>query len=296
MDSSLFRNSRRPKVVSIPVHFVQSEQTRAASALKIQKVVRGFLVRKSVKQILAIIRDVEEMERWVVSEKVKSGIDDKERLRASEKLMSLLLKLDSVRGINSQVRDCRKRVIKKAIALQEKVDSIPKATNSMASASVPANESSNAVADNPAPTSPMEEEEPKTIHCMIDDGVVDPHEQEHMTAAGADNSCDGPCDNGHPEVEDPDEVQRSGDGKDVSVLVGKGDEEEEERDRKRTRELLEKMAEDNERLVGMLAELSQRNEMQTRLLSSLTQRVELLEKALVSEKLARKKKKRHGSS
>ncbi|KAJ6934117.1 hypothetical protein NC651_009232 [Populus alba x Populus x berolinensis] len=43
--------------------------------------------------------------------------------------MSLLLKLDSVRGVDSGVRDCRKAVIKKAIALQETVDSIAAAAN-----------------------------------------------------------------------------------------------------------------------------------------------------------------------
>ena len=50
--------------------------------------------------------------------------DPKERLRVNEMLMSLLFRLDSVRGIDLGVRDCRKSVIKRAIALQEFLDSI----------------------------------------------------------------------------------------------------------------------------------------------------------------------------
>lgn len=42
----------------------------------------------------------------------------------NETLMALLFKLDSVLGVDSSVRDCRKAVIKKAIALQERVDDI----------------------------------------------------------------------------------------------------------------------------------------------------------------------------
>ncbi|KAA8528939.1 hypothetical protein F0562_033573 [Nyssa sinensis] len=85
-----------PKVVSVPVHFVGSETTRSAAALKIQK------------------GDTVDLIRW----------DAKERLRVNESLMALLFKLDSVRGVDSGVRDCRKAVIKKAIALQERVDAI----------------------------------------------------------------------------------------------------------------------------------------------------------------------------
>ena len=39
-------------------------------------------------------------------------------------LMRLLFRLDSVKGVDSGVRDCRKSVIKRAIALQEFLDSI----------------------------------------------------------------------------------------------------------------------------------------------------------------------------
>ncbi|KAK9277002.1 hypothetical protein L1049_006541 [Liquidambar formosana] len=115
-----------PKVVSIPVRFVESGRTRSAAATKIQKVFRGFLVRKSVKRILAIRREVEEIELRISREETVDLIrrEPKERLKLNETLMALLFKLDSVRGVDSGVRDCRKAVIRRAIALQEKVDAI----------------------------------------------------------------------------------------------------------------------------------------------------------------------------
>ncbi|KAG6712431.1 hypothetical protein I3842_05G103400 [Carya illinoinensis] len=114
------------KVVSIPVHFVGSERNKSDSALKIQKVFRGFLVRKSMRKIAAIRREVDEIDRKMSEKATMESIrsDPKERLRVNETLMSLLFKLDSVKGVDSGVRDCRKAVIKRAIALQELVDAV----------------------------------------------------------------------------------------------------------------------------------------------------------------------------
>lgn len=115
-----------PKVVSIPVHFVGSEQSKSDSALKIQKVLRGFLVRKSMKKIAAIKSEVDEIEKRIATPEMVELVrsESRERLRLTETLMNLLLRLDSIRGVDSGVRDCRKAVIKKAIALQERVDSM----------------------------------------------------------------------------------------------------------------------------------------------------------------------------
>ena len=83
-------------------------------------------MRKSVKKIAAIRREVDEVERRILREEALESMkkDPKERLRVNETLMSLLFKLDSVRGVDLGVRDCRKSVIKRAIALQEFLDSI----------------------------------------------------------------------------------------------------------------------------------------------------------------------------
>ncbi|XP_022955637.1 BAG family molecular chaperone regulator 6-like isoform X3 [Cucurbita moschata] len=115
-----------PKVVSIPVRFVESKKSRSDSATKIQKVFRGFLVRKSVKKVVAIEREVNEIQRRLANEETVDLIrkDGKERIKFGEMLMSLLFRLDSVKGVDFGIRNFRKAVIKKAIALQEKVDSI----------------------------------------------------------------------------------------------------------------------------------------------------------------------------
>ncbi|XP_030527716.1 retinitis pigmentosa 1-like 1 protein [Rhodamnia argentea] len=118
--------SPSPKVVSIPVHFVGSERSRSASALKIQSVFRGFLVRRSVRRIAAVRREVDEVERRISTAEAVELLrrDERERLKVNETLMSLLFRLDSVRGVDGGVRECRKAVTRRAIALQERVDAI----------------------------------------------------------------------------------------------------------------------------------------------------------------------------
>ncbi|KAL6186294.1 hypothetical protein ACLB2K_042415 [Fragaria x ananassa] len=116
-----------PKVVSIPVQYAAPERRsnlRSDAALKIQKAFRGYLVRKSVSKIAGINREVDEISERVSRKETADLVrtDAKERLKVVETLMSLLLKLDSVKGVDSGVRDLRRAVIKKAIALQEKVE------------------------------------------------------------------------------------------------------------------------------------------------------------------------------
>ncbi|GMI91363.1 hypothetical protein HRI_002805600 [Hibiscus trionum] len=118
--------SLKPKTGPMPVRFVGSERRKSDSAIKIQKVFRGFLVRKNVKKITAIRERVNEMERSVSKTETVDLIrnDSEERLKVNEILMNFLFKLDSVRGMDPCVRDLRKSVTKKVIALQETVDAI----------------------------------------------------------------------------------------------------------------------------------------------------------------------------
>ncbi|GJX26663.1 IQ motif, EF-hand binding site, BAG domain protein [Tanacetum coccineum] len=139
MNGPYYRNHSRSvpvhkqKVVSIPVHFISSDhhqpQTNkhSSAALKIQKVFKGHTVRKALNKIVSIKNQVNEIEARLQNDVVFVRMlrnDAKERLRVNETLMSLLFKLDSVRGVENGVRDVRKSVAKKAVALQEKVDSI----------------------------------------------------------------------------------------------------------------------------------------------------------------------------
>lgn len=129
------RSSYAPSVREIPVQYVGSEEKQSRepnSAVKIQKVFRAFLVRKSVKKIKEIRGEVEEIEKRISTGDNIDLIarDSQERLKLNEMLMSLLFRLDSVRGVDSGVRDCRKAVIKKAIALQEFLDAAFSSNNS----------------------------------------------------------------------------------------------------------------------------------------------------------------------
>ena len=89
--------------------------------MTIQKMFRGFLVRRSKKKIAEIKSEVDEIYKKMSHKETLELIqkDSKEWLRVTEMLISLLFRLDSVRGVDSGVRDRRKTVIKKAIALQE---------------------------------------------------------------------------------------------------------------------------------------------------------------------------------
>lgn len=385
------RPSSSPKVVSIPVHFVGSETSRSDYALKIQKVFRGFLVRKSVKKIAAIREEVDAVERKISRRETVESIrrDAKERLRMNETLMNLLLRLDSVRGVDSGVRDFRKAVIKKAIALQERIDAIvagnqatsdvaneesisksadqatetkdsgvssggdddkaedralesePKVSAVDKSAELCADcsnsseieldqtlekeddatgfaEYSNSEQQNrdePMPNSTMAEEEAtdETPNLVQTDEVAVEDEEKVEDSAMAENK-ETTVENmeGSVETISGDSVNsqsgssansRSSIGGDTAMkeeeedgmeIVQKPERNDEENwgHQRRSRELLEKMMQDNEKMMGLMADLFERNYTQMQLLNSLSQRVEQLERAFVSDKLRKKKKKR----
>ncbi|XP_021723132.1 uncharacterized protein LOC110690579 [Chenopodium quinoa] len=117
--------SRRRKVISIPIHDENSLRKRSDSAIRIQKVFRGFRVRKPVKKILELKGEVDAVEKKLQERETMKAIkrDRMERLKVNESLMVLLFKLDSVRGFNDEIRVLRKMVIRKAIRLQEMIDS-----------------------------------------------------------------------------------------------------------------------------------------------------------------------------
>ncbi|KAL3656030.1 hypothetical protein CASFOL_000426 [Castilleja foliolosa] len=266
-----------PKVVQIPVHFVGSEQVdRQGSALKIQKVFRGFLVRKCLKKIKDIKVQVDEIGDKLSKREVMELVrcDGKERLRMNESLMSLLFKLDSICGVDFGVRGCRKAVIRKAIGLQEKIDSIvngetiddqEEAGNGQIVSSVEA-DSSNQIAGDAI----MEVEGNDGEVDIVDVGVD--REVKVIDCVGnvdVDNEAiDENCDLAVKEMSKQRKVEED-----------------------RNQEMLERMMEDNAKMMSLMTQLCERNETQTRMINGLTQRVEMLEKAFVCDSRLRKKKK-----
>ncbi|XP_031115700.1 uncharacterized protein LOC116019569 [Ipomoea triloba] len=304
----------KSKTVQIPVHFVRSEPTRADAALKIQKVFRGFLVRKSMNRVMSVAREVDEIERRVSQSETVEVLrrDERERIRVNEMLMSLLFKLDSVRGVDSGVRVCRKAVTRKAIALQERIDAI-------------VNSNQQTVMDNGDSEAAKVCDSPESVDQTpcIDDSSESELETGN-TADQSDNPAqidtdgvekpnDSPVEGGNvekSELEDNERDETQSMGGFVSEVTNAKAENEgaEEKngsleiaetsnrgyENNRNRELLEKMMEENRKMMGLMAQLSERNEAQTRMLEALTQRVEHLEKSIVCDRLRRKKmKKKH---
>ncbi|XP_019452119.1 PREDICTED: uncharacterized protein LOC109354224 [Lupinus angustifolius] len=277
----------KKKVVSIPVHFVESERTRNNSAIKIQKVVRGFLVRNSMKRIKCIRVELEKIEDKVCVEETMELImrEGKERVKFSESIMNLVLKLDNVRVLDyySGVRGYRKSVIQKAIALQELIDQI----QMVGPTHHDQNQSTQVDPD---------VRDSYLVKCEGDVNAQDSYlvKSEDDAYAYTKNREDL-MDNGVGEesvgtsmVEEVEEnclVKEEVD-QDCENKIGK----EVNYENNKNKELLERMVEDNERMMNMMAQLFERNEMQTKLLSSLSQRVEQLERAYACDKLRKKKR------
>ncbi|KAG4208710.1 hypothetical protein ERO13_A03G150100v2 [Gossypium hirsutum] len=277
--------SHKPKMVSIPVHSVGSERGRSDSAIKIQKVFRGFLVRKNVKKIMAIREQVNDIERSVSKTETADLIrnDPKQRLKVNENLMSLLFKLDSVEGVDSCVRDFRKSVIKKAIALQEMVDAIISGDQSLDSSNnaevIDQNQGIILFSDNCNQTLESENHEEATedVEC-----VLNLSEAEGTVAV----AVQGNDEESSNESQSDSFANHVVEGENGTWQPDNGKEGAEER----RKEMLERITEENEKMMRMMETLSKRNEMQTRTLSALTQRVEQLEKAFLCDKLRRKKR------
>ncbi|KAI3900560.1 hypothetical protein MKW92_035637 [Papaver armeniacum] len=308
--------SAAPKVVSIPVHFIGLEKKRSNAALKIQKVFRGFLVRKSMKKILVIKREVDEIQRKL-SENEMIGLicsNNKERLKMNEMLMRLLLRLDSIRGVDSGVRDARKSVIRKAIMLQDRVDKIAagELMDDAGNAGVQVLEDAKegAECEDPNDTSEDMEIDNAVDRCVEEvRNPVEASEGNSMAKSPEKSNMDGESpekpnmDGGKLSVEEENLVESIEEGweeipgneeiKETVIEIQQPEMIQEHHSVKEddTRVMMAKMIEGNQKLTELVAELCRTNAVQTQMISSLSQRVESLEKAYKKEKLRRKKKK-----
>ncbi|CAA7387691.1 unnamed protein product [Spirodela intermedia] len=341
------------KVVSIPVHFIGSDEkekrqktppaaaaaaaadgrpragiTMLAAAMRIQKACRGFLVRKNMKVLRQLEVEVEIVEKEVKGSEDRLGADAKERIRVSEALMSLLFRLDSVRG----VRDYRRRVIRRAIAIQEAVDAIATAdtkgeeeevvasggafadpsedasegkniSDESGAAPVPTEEirASVSAVDDGAPLSSCELVDSEGLSEVKDTTAADTMEeiQDEVLASG-EESQDRHGDLSEDAIES-EEVrgERSVAARMLPRLptpagvaqqsTGDGEEA-----RRCMTQFMERMAEENRGLKGLVAELCEKNEIQFHLMSGLLERVGRLERAV--EKMERQKKRRAADS
>uniref|UniRef100_A0ACD5YXM6 Uncharacterized protein n=1 Tax=Avena sativa TaxID=4498 RepID=A0ACD5YXM6_AVESA len=126
---------RSSRSVSVPVQFVGSdlepERKTAAvpkkrppsaeeAAVTVQAAARGFLSRRMVREVREVEREAEVVATRIASEAEALRVDSRGRIGVGEELMRLLLRLDAVRS----VREYRKKVTKKVLALQDAVDAL----------------------------------------------------------------------------------------------------------------------------------------------------------------------------
>ncbi|KAK8487448.1 hypothetical protein V6N13_032628 [Hibiscus sabdariffa] len=127
-DSPQQSNQFPPVPVPITVHLPQPHAT-ATAALKIQSVYRARIIRNLYKQISSVNSEANRLQHLIQRQETVDSIrnDEMEKLRINETLMGLLLKLDSVPGIDPTVREARRKVSRRIVGLQEIVDGISEA-------------------------------------------------------------------------------------------------------------------------------------------------------------------------
>lgn len=110
--------------IPITVHLPQPSESAAAVA--IQSAYRAHLIRTLVRKISAVSSEADHLQRLIQRQETVDAIrsDDREKLKMNEALMALLLKLDSVPGLDPAVRDLRRSVSRRIVGLQEILDSV----------------------------------------------------------------------------------------------------------------------------------------------------------------------------
>ncbi|VVA91057.1 unnamed protein product [Arabis nemorensis] len=107
---------------------VQTNPSASASsaAARIKSGYRSYKIRSLYKTISSVNREASRVQSMIQRQETVDAIrsDEKERLRMNETLMSLLLKLDSVPGLDPTIREARRKVSRRIVGMQEILDSI----------------------------------------------------------------------------------------------------------------------------------------------------------------------------
>ncbi|ESQ35622.1 hypothetical protein EUTSA_v10008770mg [Eutrema salsugineum] len=120
-----------PSTIEIPIEVPtpaakSAVQTNASTAARIQSGYRSYRIRGLYKTISSVNREANRVQSMIQRQETVDAIrsDEKERLRMNETVMSLLLKLDSVPGLDPTIREARRKVSRKIVGMQEIIDSI----------------------------------------------------------------------------------------------------------------------------------------------------------------------------
>ncbi|PHT54416.1 BAG family molecular chaperone regulator 5, mitochondrial [Capsicum baccatum] len=114
-----------PKIIQIPVQSAPEDGDHNA-AVKIQSIYRSYVVRNLVKKISAVNSEANYLQRLIQRQETVDAVrsSERERIRMNEALMGLLLRLDSVPGVDPTVRELRRDLSRRIVGLQEILDAV----------------------------------------------------------------------------------------------------------------------------------------------------------------------------
>ncbi|XP_065869575.1 BAG family molecular chaperone regulator 5, mitochondrial [Euphorbia lathyris] len=97
-----------------------------SAATKIQSAYKAHIIRTLYRKISFVNSEADQLQRAIQQQETVDAIrnDEREKLRINEALMRLLLRLDSVPGVDPTVREARRKVSRRIVGLQEIVDGI----------------------------------------------------------------------------------------------------------------------------------------------------------------------------
>ncbi|XP_060185465.1 BAG family molecular chaperone regulator 5, mitochondrial [Lycium barbarum] len=116
-----------PKVIQIPIQSPPvNEPAKNNAAIKIQSAYRSHIIRTLVKKISAVDSEANYLQRLIQRQDTVDAVrsSERERIRMNEALMGLLLRLDSVPGVDPRVRELRREVSHRIVGLQEILDAV----------------------------------------------------------------------------------------------------------------------------------------------------------------------------
>ncbi|WJX27253.1 hypothetical protein P8452_16095 [Trifolium repens] len=104
-------------------------QSQSNAALTIQSTYRSHRIRTLYRQISTVDSEADHLQNLIQLQDTVDSIRNNhiEKLKMNESLMKLLLKLDSIPGIDPTVREARRKVTRRIVGLQEILDSVSEA-------------------------------------------------------------------------------------------------------------------------------------------------------------------------
>ncbi|CAJ2658261.1 unnamed protein product [Trifolium pratense] len=104
-------------------------KSQSNAALTIQSTYRSHRIRTLYRQISTVDSEADHLQHLIQLQDTVDSIRNNhiEKLKMNESLMKLLLKLDSIPGIDPTVREARRKVTRRIVGLQEILDSVSEA-------------------------------------------------------------------------------------------------------------------------------------------------------------------------